>query len=251
MKNSMLPLSFFCGLWIAFSSSSSIAFEYRYVKSTKSAVEVDISVLGEIEQEQNIFASKPVNTPPAVPLPAVTAIPLDIDTEEVTSPPPVVLSPPKISVPAPEKRLLRPFFTAPSNPVKAAPVTRSLIRPKPKPRINKKPREVKIVMPLTFSELTLEFDASSSEISKTAQRKLDALVTQMNTSPDIRVQIRAFAGDNNNGRSGARRMALSRGLIVRAYLTDRGIKPTRLDIRALGSKTEKTPPDRVDVIFMK
>jgi len=73
----------------------------------------------------------------------------------------------------------------------------------------------------------------------------------MNSSLEMRVQIRAYAGDNNIGQSGARRMALSRGLIVRAYLTDKGIKPTRLDIRALGSKTKKTPLDRVDIVFVK
>ena len=251
MKNSVLFLSFICSLWIVFSFNAAGAFEYRYASPARSAVEIDMGVLGEIEQEQDIFASQPVNTPPAVPLPVVTAIPLDIDIEEAAPPPPIVLSPPKISAPAPEKRLLKPFFTAPSKQIKAAPITKSLTRPKPKPRINKEPRKVKIAAPLAFSELTLEFDASSSEISTTAQKKLDALVSQMNTSPGMRVQIRAYAGKNNNGQSGARRMALSRGLIVRAYLTDRGIKPTRLDIRALGSKTDKTPPDHVNIIFMK
>ncbi len=46
-------------------------------------------------------------------------------------------------------------------------------------------------------------------------------------------------------------MSLSRALMVRSYLADKGIKPVRLDVRALGSKTTRGPNDRVDIIFLR
>ncbi|MFH1159191.1 MAG: OmpA family protein [Pseudomonadota bacterium] len=243
MKNLRLVLSFVCGLLIAFFSPAVCAIEYRYVSPARSAVEIDMSVLGEEEQGQNV---QPTDFPTAVPLPAVTAIPLDLDTEAPPMP-----SPPQMRVPMPEKRLLKPFFTAPSEPSAAAFPAGNLERADSTAKTDEEPEEAKIAAPSAFSELTLEFEAASSEISPTAQRKLDALVAQMNADPDMRVQIRAYAGEDSSGQRGARRMALSRGLMVRATLTDKGIKPTRLDIRALGSETGKTQPDRVDIVFAR
>ena len=247
MKNFMLFLSFICGLLIAFDSSSVNAIEYKYVSPAKSAVEIDLSVLGETEQKQ-VIQPVGIPSPRAVPIPIVTAIPLDIKTKAtpLTAP-----SLPQVIMPMPEKRLVKPFFTAPSKPKKVVLPAKDLKSTTSTAKTYKEPKKTKIAIPSALSELTLEFDALSSEISPAAYRKLDALVAQMNTVLNMRVQIRAYAGDNNIGHSGARRMALSRGLMVRAYLTDKGIKSTRLDIRALGSKTDKTPLDRVDIVFVR
>ena len=247
MKNFMLFLSFICGLLIAFDSSSVNAIEYRYVSPAKSAVEIDLSVLGETEQKQ-VIQPVGIPSPRAVPLPIVTAIPLDIKTKATPLPAPSL---PQVIMPMPEKRLVKPFFTAPSKPKKVVLPAKDLKSTTSTAKTYKEPKKTKIAIPSALSELTLEFDALSSEISPAAYRKLDALVAQMNTVLNMRVQIRAYAGDNNIGHSGARRMALSRGLMVRAYLTDKGIKSTRLDIRALGSKTDKTPLDRVDIVFVR
>ena len=43
-------------------------------------------------------------------------------------------------------------------------------------------------------------------------------------------------------------MSLSRALAVRAYLIDQGVRSTRMDVRALGSKVGDGPADRVDVL---
>ena len=247
MKNFMLFLSFICGLLIAFDSSSVNAIEYRYVSPAKSAVEIDLSVLGETEQKQ-VIQPVGIPSPRAVPLPIVTAIPLDIKTKATPLPAPSL---PQVIMPMPEKRLVKPFFTAPSKPKKVVLPAKDLKSTTSTAKTYKEPKKTKIAIPSALSELTLEFDALSSEISPAAYRKLDALVAQMNTVLNMRIQIRAYAGDNNIGHSGARRMALSRGLMVRAYLTDKGIKSTRLDIRALGSKTDKTPLDRVDIVFVR
>ncbi|MCK5658539.1 MAG: OmpA family protein [Alphaproteobacteria bacterium] len=244
MKNSMILLSFVYGLLIIFTFSIASAIEYRYVSPARSAVEIDMSVLGEMEHGQDMPLSN-VPNPRAVPLPVVTTIPLDIDTKAE----PITL--PQMRAPMPEKRLLKPFFTAHSKPKKVALPVKNLERTTSAAKTYKEPKKAKIITPSAFRKLTIEFDASSSEISSTAYRKLNALVSQMNAALEMRVQIRAYAGEDNNGQSGARRMSLSRGLMVRTYLTDKGIEPTRLDIRALGSKTEKIPLDRVDIVFVR
>ena len=103
----------------------------------------------------------------------------------------------------------------------------------------------------SLSDLTINFDAASSTLSPDAQKRLDDLATQLKDSVDMHLQIRGYAKGGDDGQSSARRMALSRALIVRSYLTDKGIKPIRLDVRALGSETDKTPIDRVDLVFVR
>ena len=68
----------------------------------------------------------------------------------------------------------------------------------------------------------------------TIKAELDNTAAFLMQSPNIRVQIQAYSHSENQSKSDARRMSLSRGLMVRSYLTDKGIKPVRLDIRALG-----------------
>lgn len=101
----------------------------------------------------------------------------------------------------------------------------------------------------TLADLTLSFAGNSSDLSPEAQRKLDSIVNQLRGMPDGRIQVRGFASGENGGQSSARRISLSRVLSVRSYLMDKGIKPTRVDVRAQGSDTDRTPLDRVDLLF--
>jgi outer membrane protein OmpA-like peptidoglycan-associated protein len=44
---------------------------------------------------------------------------------------------------------------------------------------------------------------------------------------------------------------LSRALVVRAYLIERGVSNLRLDVRALGNRSDNgVPPDRVDIVMI-
>ncbi len=110
----------------------------------------------------------------------------------------------------------------------------------------------KKVSPIEPKEVltSLMFDKDSSELSPTIKAELDNTAAFLMQSPNIRVQIQAYSHSENQSKSDARRMSLSRGLMVRSYLTDKGIKPVRLDIRALGDNTEKRPQDRVDIVFL-
>jgi len=102
----------------------------------------------------------------------------------------------------------------------------------------------------SLSDLSLDFDATSSTLSPQVQQKLDGLANQIKDT-DMRLQIRGFAKGDDSDQSSARRMALSRALSVRSYLMDKGIKPVRLDVRALGSETDQMPIDRVDLVFVR
>ncbi len=65
----------------------------------------------------------------------------------------------------------------------------------------------------------------------------------------LRLQLLAYAGGAAQTPSQARRLSLSRALAVRARLIEKGIRSTRIDVRALGNKSEGGPPNRVDIII--
>lgn len=95
--------------------------------------------------------------------------------------------------------------------------------------------------------VTISFAGGQGELPGGNITALDTLAQQLANSED-RLQIRAYAASSgSDGGSGARRLALSRALAVRAYLIDRGIRSTRIDVRALGTPTDGSPVDRVEV----
>lgn len=103
----------------------------------------------------------------------------------------------------------------------------------------------------TLAGMSVSFAKAASDLSPEAIATLDALAAQLQAMPDMRIQIRAYAESEDGNASTARRLSLSRALMVRSHLTDKGIKPARLDVRALGSETDKAPTDRADIVFVK
>jgi outer membrane protein OmpA-like peptidoglycan-associated protein len=101
------------------------------------------------------------------------------------------------------------------------------------------------------AEMTIAFDKTSSELSPAAQKDLDAVIAKIKDMPDLRIQLRAYATNDDGNPSNARRMSLSRGLMVRSYLTEKGISPSRLDVRALGAEGDAPPSDQVELVFVK
>ena len=95
---------------------------------------------------------------------------------------------------------------------------------------------------------TLMFDNGLGGLPVGAVRRaLDALAAQYANGED-RLQIRAYAASTvSDGGSGARRLSLTRALAVRQYLIDKGIRSTRIDVRALGAPTDGSTADRVEV----
>ncbi len=95
--------------------------------------------------------------------------------------------------------------------------------------------------------LYVEFKPTASKLPAKAKEQLKALADGLKKDRNLRLQLRAYAGGKSVSSSRARRLSLSRALSVRAFMIENGIRSTRIDVRALGNKTEDKPVNRVDV----
>ena len=72
----------------------------------------------------------------------------------------------------------------------------------------------------------------------------------MHAKEETRLQLLAYASADQTSPSKARRLSLSRALSVRSYLIAKGIRSTRIDVRALGDQVPSGEPNRVDLKVM-
>lgn len=100
-------------------------------------------------------------------------------------------------------------------------------------------------------DLSIGFDGNSSDLSSDAQAKLKKIIGHLRSDDAPRLEVKAYATGEDGAKSSARRISLSRALAVRSFLMDNGIKPTRVDVRALGADTDRSPIDRVDLVFSR
>ena len=98
-------------------------------------------------------------------------------------------------------------------------------------------------------QFRFNFANGSSEISEGAQTRLKSIAESLERDEELRLQLLAYAGGEGQTLSQARRTSLSRGLAIRSLLLDRGIRSDRIDMRALGNKSDGGPPNRVDMII--
>lgn len=103
----------------------------------------------------------------------------------------------------------------------------------------------------TLSDLTLVFSQAQNDLDPAMQQKLDSIALHLASTIDSRLQVRAYAMGEDGTKASARRISLSRALAVRSYLMDKGVRPVRVDVRALGTDTDREPIDRVDLVFAK
>lgn len=96
--------------------------------------------------------------------------------------------------------------------------------------------------------IRLGFKAGGAKLSGGATKQLDTVIGGLKREASLRLQLMAYADGNATSASQSRRLSLSRALAVRSYLIEKGVRSTRIDVRALGNKFEGGPPDRVDVI---
>jgi outer membrane protein OmpA-like peptidoglycan-associated protein len=94
------------------------------------------------------------------------------------------------------------------------------------------------------------FPEGSAELPPEASQQLDSIAQKLDQDQALRLQLMAYASGTEDTASRARRISLSRALAVRAYLIDKGIRSTRMDVRALGNKVEGDPADRVDIVTL-
>ena len=91
------------------------------------------------------------------------------------------------------------------------------------------------------------YATDATDLPAAARKDLEALAAWLRANPDVRVQIVGYASAALKTGSDARRRSLLRTLAVRTYLIENGVLSTRMDVRALGNRTEEDPKDRVEV----
>lgn len=98
---------------------------------------------------------------------------------------------------------------------------------------------------------SLMFNQGGAKLSNESKKVLDLLSLTFSKQAKIRMQLLAYAGEPNLTASKARRLSLSRALAVRSYLIKKGVRSTRIDVRALGNKTNLGAPNRVELKIIK
>ena len=98
--------------------------------------------------------------------------------------------------------------------------------------------------------MTVLFSLGSAALNAEALERIDAVREKMEADQFLRLQLAAYATNTDDNPSRTRRLSLSRALAIRSYLVEKGVKSTRMDVRALGNKFEKAPGDRVDLVFL-
>jgi outer membrane protein OmpA-like peptidoglycan-associated protein len=96
--------------------------------------------------------------------------------------------------------------------------------------------------------LSIPFEAGLATLPGGATSEMKALAIRLLRDQRLRVQVMAYAAGDPESESAARRMSLSRALAIRTLLIEEGVRSTRIDVRALGDRTEKQPVDRVDIV---
>jgi outer membrane protein OmpA-like peptidoglycan-associated protein len=175
------------------------------------------------------------------------------------SPPIKIIAPVILKKKTIEKVLTKPSIPllvkrSPELPVIAPPPAKKTIITEAKSETKKKQvNKEKAALPLSDKALgvsksiMVRFDAKTSKFPKKAKKSLLGLVNKIKEKNNLRLQLVAFAGGKSISPSKARRLSLSRALSVRSFLIENGVKSTRIDVRALGSKTTTNPLNRVDV----
>jgi outer membrane protein OmpA-like peptidoglycan-associated protein len=201
----------------------------------------------------NAQPSKPAQRLPA-PRRVTTAKPKAPAPEEATATPPAAtptpvspnqpagtaVTPPAATLPtgAPPDVALAPIAPPPPEPQGAAP---------PPPAISQ--TSVSAATP-NATGLQVTFGSGQSDLSPSSATALENLVKTTQTSDGTSFNVVAYAAGTPGDPSTARRLSLSRALVVRGALISSGISSSHIYVRALGASEGDQTPDRVDVAVL-
>ena len=156
-----------------------------------------------------------------------------VKTGEMPSPPTILPVPPP-----------------PTKVAKLSPVPNNETLKQPESAKSKLQEKQQAALPQTVastSSANVVFSPGGSQLSPSAQKALDIIANELKSNEKIRMQLMAYAGESKMPASKARRLSLSRALAVRTYLIEKGVRGTRIDVRALGNKVSSGLPNRVDL----
>ena len=176
-------------------------------------------------------APPPPASAPATP-PAPAAAPAKTVTASAPPPPP---APETTGAPPP-----------PPMPTAAAPAA-----PKPAETAAAAPKAAEQASTSTATPadgpIKVVFNGDDTKLSADGQSVLEGVLGKLSANENTRVQLMAYAAGDDLTSSKARRISLSRALSVRSFLIEKGVRSTRIDVRALGDKSDGEPKNRVDV----
>ncbi|HUN53015.1 MAG TPA: OmpA family protein [Candidatus Sulfotelmatobacter sp.] len=120
---------------------------------------------------------------------------------------------------------------------------------RPTPAVPRERQQVAALNPASTATqgpngLRISFTGSSAELSPAVEAELSEVARMLAGNSD-RIMLSGYA--SGSAASGARRVALSRVLAVRAYLVEKGVQQPRIDVRAVGTPTDGGSPERVDI----
>lgn len=110
------------------------------------------------------------------------------------------------------------------------------------------PDNTQAAAPIPEGGIRIVFPTELNEVPSEANAALDDLAAQMLADESMRIQIMCYASGTEDTESKARRKSLARCINIRQYLFKKDVRTTRMDVRALGLKSEGQPADRVDIV---
>lgn len=220
--------------------------------------------------QSNIQLRRPGSTPVrTAPVRSASSAPAPAPAQMASTPPaaPAANAPPKAPpapAPAPAAPVTSSAPTAPPAPPKAPPAPAVVASPSsaptappPAPVVADAPKAADTPAPTeqasapttapTDGISQVLFNGDNTKLSADGQGVLDGVISELESSDKRRVQLMAYAAGEDLSSSKARRISLSRALSVRSYLIEKGVRSTRIDVRALGDKAEGDQKNRVDV----
>lgn len=102
--------------------------------------------------------------------------------------------------------------------------------------------------PIPQGGIRIVFPTEFNDVPGEANAALDDLAAQMAADESMRIEIKCYASGTEDTESKARRKSLQRCINIRQYLFKKDVRTTRMDVRALGLKSEGQPADRVDIV---
>jgi outer membrane protein OmpA-like peptidoglycan-associated protein len=99
---------------------------------------------------------------------------------------------------------------------------------------------------------TVPYAKGQSDVPAQGQHLLDSLAAELAANAKLRLQLVAYASGSGEDTVEARRLSLARAIRMRAYLIGKGVPSVRMNVRALGNRTEGGgPADRVDLVLVE
>jgi outer membrane protein OmpA-like peptidoglycan-associated protein len=184
--------------------------------------------------------------PPAPPMPALP------QSAAVPAPPVVPPAPPHVEAPnpPPQPKAAAPHDSpiAPPTPPPAPASAKPTTPPAPTPPA---PVHVASVATIGSALHTVKFAPGATEVPPGSQPALDAVAAKLLANDSLRVQLIAHATGGTDEAMEARRVSLARAVAVRAYLIEKGVRSLRMDVRALGNRSDEGPAtDEVDLVVV-